>query len=212
MEVDRIADGLWRWTARHPDWEPGEDWDEEVACVYYEADDAIVLVDPLVPAEEAERERFLAALDRDVVKAGRPLAVVLTIFWHERSAAELVERYQGSLWVHAPAVPRVDANVTHPFAAGDRLPGGLEAIEVHKRDEVLLWIPGHRALVAGDALIGDGRGGIRLPPDDWYDDELTTEEYRETLRPLLELPVERVLLAHGDPNVADGAALARLLA
>ena len=46
MQVVRVADGLWRWTAYH------EEWRDEVGCVYYEAPDAIVLIDPLVPTEQ----------------------------------------------------------------------------------------------------------------------------------------------------------------
>jgi glyoxylase-like metal-dependent hydrolase (beta-lactamase superfamily II) len=212
VDVERVADGLWRWTTRHPEWVPDDGWDPDVACVFYEADDAVVLVDPLIPSKPVERERFLRALDRDVDRAGLPLSVLLTIFWHERSAAELVARYGGSLWVHEPAVPRVESRVTRPFRVGDRLPGGIEPLDAHRRDEVIFWVPAHAALVEGDALLGDGHGGIRLPPDDWLQDEMTPEEYRRILRPLVELPVERVLLAHGDAVRADARApLARAL-
>ena len=57
MNVSELAPGLWRWTALHPDWKEGEGWEQEVGCVYYEAADATVLIDPLVPAEQ---ERFFA--------------------------------------------------------------------------------------------------------------------------------------------------------
>ena len=66
MEVLRIADGLWRWTAPHPDWAPGGTgsaaWPELVGAVYYEAPDATVLIDPIVPADQAEAARFWGAL------------------------------------------------------------------------------------------------------------------------------------------------------
>jgi glyoxylase-like metal-dependent hydrolase (beta-lactamase superfamily II) len=218
MDVEQVADGLWRWTTPHPDWTPAtledDGWDRDVACVYYEAADAVVLVDPLVPAEGGERERFLRALDRDVERAGRPVALVVTIFWHERSAGELARRYDGAtVWAHRPAVERLSLEVTHPFVPGDRLPGGIEAIDAHRRGEVLLWLPEHGALVAGDVLLGDGSGGVRVCPDDWLPDDVSRAELRERLRPLLELPVERVLVAHGEPVLADGAAaLARALA
>jgi hypothetical protein len=42
MQVARIAEGLWRWSAYY------EEWREDVGCVYYEAPDAVVLIDPLV--------------------------------------------------------------------------------------------------------------------------------------------------------------------
>ena len=58
MEVDRIVDGLWRWTAFH------EEWRHDVGCVYCESDEAVCLIDPLVPPEA--RDRFVAALDRQI--------------------------------------------------------------------------------------------------------------------------------------------------
>ena len=55
MEVTRIADGLWRWSTYYGEWR------DEVGSVYVEADDAIVLIDPLVPEERDEAERFWRA-------------------------------------------------------------------------------------------------------------------------------------------------------
>ena len=94
--MQRIEDGLWRWTAPHPDWKEGDDWDRDVGCVYWEAEDAVVLVDPLVPADDAERARFLEALDRDVARVGLPVAILLTCEWHGRSQAELVGATRGA--------------------------------------------------------------------------------------------------------------------
>src|SRR6266567_1702742 len=94
MDAVRIADGLWRWTAPHPNWENWPEHDElspDVGCVYYEADDATVLIDPLVPGEE--EERFFGHLDADVERRGLPVVILLTCAWHRRSASELAERY-----------------------------------------------------------------------------------------------------------------------
>ena len=98
MHVDEIAPRLWRWTAPHPAWKPsdaegGEGWEHEVGCVYLEAADAVVLIDPLIPTAPDERERFLTHLDADVERAGTPVAVLLTVAAHERSAPELAERF-----------------------------------------------------------------------------------------------------------------------
>jgi hypothetical protein len=82
MDVEQLADGLWRWTAG------------DAAGVYYEAPDAVVLIDPLLPA--GEEERFLAYLDRDVERLGLPVSILLTDPVHERSAALLRERYGAS--------------------------------------------------------------------------------------------------------------------
>jgi hypothetical protein len=81
MDVRQLADGLWRWTAG------------EAGCVYYEAPDAVVLFDPLLPAGE---ETFLAYLDRDVARLELPVSILLTDLRHERSAPFLRERYRAS--------------------------------------------------------------------------------------------------------------------
>jgi glyoxylase-like metal-dependent hydrolase (beta-lactamase superfamily II) len=187
VSVSELAPGLWRWTAPHPDWKEGADWDQEVGCVYYEAPDATVLIDPLVPPE---RERFLEALDRDVERRGLPVTILLTCKWHERSAVELKERY----------------------GAGDTPPAGVEAFLVLPEiEETLWWLPAQRALVAGDVLIG-APDGISVCPDSWLEDEASPAAIRAALQPLLDLPVERVLVSHGEPVLEDGlVALQRAL-
>jgi len=189
VDVEQIAEGLWRWTARHPEWTPDADWPPDVGCVYYEGPDAVVLVDPLVPPEVDERERFLTALDRDVGRAGRPLAIVLTVHWHERSAHELAGRFGAAVWTRG---------------AGTDAPSGVEVVPANAEDEVLAWIPEHRALIAGDVLLGDDSGGLRLCPPSWLPDGVEHADLRAALRPVLELPVESVLVSHGDP-VRSGA-------
>ena len=78
--------------------------------------------------------------------------------------------------------------------------------------EVVFWIPEHRALVPGDALLGDGAGGIRMCPESWLPGREEPRELAPSLRPLLDLPVERVLVSHGTPVLSDGrAALAAAL-
>src|SRR2546423_5774093 len=109
MEVQELRPGLWRWTAAHPEWEHAESWGPEVGSVYAELPEAVVLVDPLVPADDAE-ERFWAALDRDVERLGRPVYVLLTVHWHERSVEAVLARYKATLWrpeekVDLPAGP-----------------------------------------------------------------------------------------------------------
>jgi glyoxylase-like metal-dependent hydrolase (beta-lactamase superfamily II) len=213
VEVAELRPGLWRWTAPHPDWTPdegGEDgWEREVACLYLEAPDAIVLIDPLVP-EGAERERFLRHLDADVERVGLPVAIVLTVFWHERSAPELRERYEAAVWAPQDAVEKLGVTVDHPYREGEALPGGLDAFRTLRADEVALWLPEQRALVFADAVLGTGAGGLRVCPDSWL--TIDPDEFRAELRRLLELPAELVLTAHGEPVLASGrAALERAL-
>jgi glyoxylase-like metal-dependent hydrolase (beta-lactamase superfamily II) len=196
MEVTRFADGLWRWTTYY------EEWRDEVGCVYYEASDAIVLIDPLVPAEPPEAARFWAALDRDVARVGLPVHVYVTVFWHARSAGEIVRRYGGTLHAtsRARAANEKRAGVAaSTFRPGDVLPGGIETLATGRATEVVYWIPEHRALVPGDVLLGAERGGLRLCPPSWLPASVTHAKVRAALKPLLDLPVERVLVSHGEP-------------
>jgi glyoxylase-like metal-dependent hydrolase (beta-lactamase superfamily II) len=184
--VQEIASGLWRWTAPHPEWREGGGWEQEVGSVYYEAPDATVLIDPLVPPE---RERFFAALDRDVERRGLPVSILLTVEWHRRSSAELAERY----------------------ATADTAPASVEAFAVPEVDETLWWLPEHGALVAGDVLVASA-SGLAVCPDSWLDERSSPASLRAALRPLLELPVRRVLVSHGEPELENGrAALERAL-
>ena len=193
MDVQEIADGLWRWTAPHPDWTPEEGgpdgWERDVGCVYYEAPGAVCLIDPLVPEDEAER--FWRALDRDVERAGKPVAVILTVYWHSRSADEIAARY----------------------GASREPPAGVEVFPIDRGyEEVVFWLPEPRALVAGDALLGAPDGGVRLCPPSWRT-KVDDAVFRSSLARLLELPVERVLVSHGEPVLENGRdALARALA
>jgi hypothetical protein len=196
VEVQRIEDGLWRWTAPHPDWKPRDDWDADVGCVYWEADDGVVLVDPLVPSDDADRARFLEALDRDVERVDLPVAILLTCEWHGRSSAELAERYDGT--VVGPTVATV-------------LPGAAAAIAAPVAEEVVYWLPAARSIVPGDALISSEKG-VTLCPASWLSGRGGLAQLRRDLAPLLELPIERVLTSHGPPMLADGrAALAQAL-
>jgi len=208
MDVQAILPGLWQWTSYH------EEWKQDVASTYCETTDGVVLVDPLVPSDDAER--FWRALDRDVDRADGVVHVLVTVFWHTRSAAELVSRYDTRIWAPTSAraaVARRSGTVTDAFRPGDRLPGDIEAFRTARRTEVVYWIPAHRAVVPGDVLLGDGHGGIRMCPESWLPTATGHAELAASLEPLLQLPVERVLLSHGKPVLENGRdALASALA
>ncbi len=201
-----VAPGLRRWTARH------EEWRQDVGCVLYEAPDALCLIDPLVPP--GKRRGFWAMLDGDVERLGCPVHVLVTVYWHTRSAREVVERYDARLWAHAKAkatVARRAGAITDLFEAGDPLPGGIEPF-LARGSEVVYWIPQHRTLVTGDVVLGAKGGGLRLCPESWTPRGGGHAKVRENLRPLLDLPVERVLVSHGEPVLEHGhAALVQLL-
>jgi glyoxylase-like metal-dependent hydrolase (beta-lactamase superfamily II) len=206
MKVTEIAPGLWRWTAWH------EDWKQDVGSVYWESSDAVVLIDPLVPADDAE---FWRALNRDLERAAAPLHVLITIFWHARSAGEIVRRHGGRLWAPSrarAAVERRTHAVTDIFRPGDPLPGGAEAYSTARSTEVVYWLPGAKALVPGDVILGVEGGGLRLCPESWLPEGTGHTELRDSLAPLLDLPVQCVLVSHGEPVLTGGReALASLM-
>lgn len=196
-----LAPGLHRWTARHPDAEPNPDpgspadWGPDVGCVAYEAPDALVLVDPLVPDD---REDLLDALDALVRRHGRRVAILTTLQFHRRSREELAERY--------------DASTSR---ARENLPTGVETVQVEGAGETMVWLPEPRALVPGDRLLGADGDGLRLCPNSWLrylPSGMRAPKLREALRPLLDLPVEMVLVSHGEPVLSGGHdAIARAL-
>ncbi len=187
--VRELRPGLLRWTAPHPEWEPGEpgstaDWPEQVGSVAYESSDAFVLVDPFVPAD------LWPVLDEHVRRHGRRVVVLTTVRWHRRSRDEVVARY--------------GASTSRARAA---LPPGVETIVIRGAGEAMVWLPERRALVPGDRLLGEAGGGLRLCPPSWLrylGSGLTAEGLRDALRPLLELPIELVLVSHGEPVLGDG--------
>ena len=66
-------------------------------------------------------------------------------------------------------------------------------------NDLILWLPSIGAIVTGDPLsdLGDGL-------DIWigYRKHVTRDDVVQRLRPLLDLPVELVLPAHGEPTDA----------
>ena len=99
------------------------------------------------------------------------------------------------------------AGVAHSYAAGDRLPFGVEAFEGREENDLVLWVERVRALIPGDTLVDFGRG---FELNRWLRGGVTREEVVARLRPLLDLPAELVLPTHGEPAGRD--ALERALA
>jgi hypothetical protein len=85
-------------------------------------------------------------------------------------------------------------------------PFGINAYAGREDNDLILWLPSINAIVTGDSLsdFGDGLdiqlGGRK---------HVTRDDVVRRLRPLLDLPVELVLPAHGEPT--DRAALERVL-
>lgn len=222
MKVARLAEGLWRWTATHPEWTPASaspaGWDQQVGCVFLETSRGIVLVDPLVPAASTESVRFWMALEQDVARAKGVVHVLVTTAWHGRSADAIRERLGASVHAHVDALPDILATVTLPFRGLDaRLPCGIRAwrLEPCAGGEVLYELPRAAGLCFGDALSGIGEGRARICPTSWAPEKDRTTfqaRLRGALRPHLERRFRRLLVSHGEPVLERGrAALAEAL-
>jgi hypothetical protein len=201
-ELQELRLGLFRWTALHPDAEPSptagspDDWGPDVASIAYRAPDALLLVDPLVPEDRVELQQELDTLVR---RHRQRVAIVTTLQFHRRSRSALADRYGATT-----------------SRAKRTLPRDVETVVIRGAGETMVWLPRPRALVPGDRLLGDDRGGVRLCPDSWMrylPSGMRQGELREALRPLLDLPVELVLVSHGEPVLRNGRdAITRALA
>jgi glyoxylase-like metal-dependent hydrolase (beta-lactamase superfamily II) len=185
--IEEIRPGLKRWAAPHPEFNPVEgNLDEsysDVASALFSGEDALLLIDPLVP------DGMWPELDAEVKESGKPVVVLTTIYFHERSRDAVARRYGA----------RIGGEVA-----------GVRAFSAERGDEVALWLEQPRALVFGDAILGNQDGGLRLTP--WARNAEGLERTRRALLPLLDLPAEVALPSHGDPVLVNAReALARAL-
>ena len=82
----------------------------------------------------------------------------------------------------------------------------MNAYAGREDNDLVLWLPSINAIVTGDSLADFGDGlDIQLGGRT----HVTRDDVVRQLRPLLDLPVELVLPAHGEPT--DRAALERVL-
>jgi hypothetical protein len=200
MTPTELQPGLWRWSAPHPDWHPdapagsSSDWPQAVGCALYESEETAVFIDPLVPSGD-ERAFWQWADERC---AGRAVLVLITLAFHRRSRDAFVARYRAGT-----------------SRAKRSLPADVHSFHLKGAGETVFWLPRPRALVVGDRVVGAQGASLALCPQSWLDylpRSITVTRLGELLRPLLELPIEIVLVSHGDPVLSDGrAALERAL-
>ena len=205
---EQLADGLWRWTARHPEWHPGQ-FGSEVVSFALRAGHETVLIDPLLPPQP-DGDAVLDLIEREL---GERLAILITIPYHVRSSEEIRRRFRGqvetTIWGHQACRKRLaEAAGFHAFGPGDALPAGASAHRIGKprRSETPLLFPSHRALVFGDAVV-EVDGALRVWSDRSVDADVSRfyrERFNPTLEPLLELDFDRVLVTHGQPVLENG--------
>ncbi|MBV8480735.1 MAG: MBL fold metallo-hydrolase [Actinobacteria bacterium] len=185
--LEQVAPGLKRWSTWHPEWR------QEVGAVAVDTPDGLVLIDPLDPPPEVRN----------------PEHVLVTVWWHARSAGELGAPH---VWAPTRDVRRLKNRgvvVTDAFEKDPELPGGIKAFATAREGEVVYYLPQQKALVVGDVLLGAGAkpnassDPLRLAPDAWLEGA-TTKQLVKSLLPLLDVPLERILVSHGDPVLSGG--------
>jgi hypothetical protein len=172
--MQELRPGLWTWTATHPDWTQKNDEWGPEVRSYAYDTGACLVLFDPISPP---------SLMEGLVEA-QEIAVLLTTKWHRRSTDECVERFGA-----------------HVFAPRDDLPADVEVVSTGLDEESAYWVPRHHALVVGDSFTSDR--GLRVM-DHWLLEGRTAEQMRDGLRPLLDLPIELVLLTHGDPVVENG--------
>jgi hypothetical protein len=188
VEVRDVTPGLWLWRQPHPDWREGLDWEAEVSSFCVESRGEVVLLDPLAPPpREGQVWRRL--------DASRPTAAVVLKPDHVRDVDLFVRWYGvrafGPNLFFREDTPKTELELVQP---GDELPGGLTALYDGRREvETPVYLPEQRALVFADALTAPG-GTLRVWDTPWHE-----ERALPALRALLDLPLEHVLVSHGEP-------------
>jgi glyoxylase-like metal-dependent hydrolase (beta-lactamase superfamily II) len=209
--LTEIASRIHRWSTPHPEWRPRNVWGEDVASFALVTDAVVSLVDPLLPpAGSDERQAVVEELDA-LAEGARQLEILITIPYHARSTGEIVDRYGGRLpaevWGHQAVRRRLGASVSVNAIEPGRPAGAVaqaQRIGSPVRQETPLFFADHRALAFGDAVIGI-EGKLRVwqsvapEQERWY-----RERFLPSLRPLLDLDVERVLVTHGPPVLEGG--------
>jgi hypothetical protein len=208
----KLAKDLWRWTARHPEWHPGE-FGSEVACFALRTGADTVLIDPLLPPDP---DPVLELIEDNL---GDRLTILVTVPYHVRSSEAIWQRFRKDVKTairgHAACAKRLDKTSgfkeLHPDK--DDLPAGITAHAIGKprRHETPLHVPSHKALAFGDA-VAEVDGKLVVWATDRVDAKMERfhrERFNPTLEPLVELDFDRVLVTHGQPIRKGGRAALR---
>jgi hypothetical protein len=193
LNATELAPGLWRWTAWHPEWK------QDVGCLALGAGEDLVLVDPQIPEDD---EDVWADLGGSIDGASRT-DIILTVFYHDRSAGAIRARWP-DVQIHAEAggIAHIEGIPTHLYRAGDPLPGGLLAHSTPREGEAVLWEATTSSLIVGDVLLGKD-GGLVICPGGWLPEGVDRHDMATALTPMLDLPLQRVLVSHGEPVLAQ---------
>ena len=157
-----------------------------------------VLVDPPLPAEGWDELDALAPF----------AAVYVTNRNHSRAAEAFAERYGAPLRIHEHDAEDAQASAQATVSGGETVGGEVVVVHVPGKSpgEIALHLPGRRALIVGDLVIGVPAGRLSTYPDDKIDDR---EQLVRSAAKLLELDFESLLVCDGAAAITGGKDLLR---
>lgn len=188
--MQEVHSGIVHWTRVHPG--------IKIEVSSYYLPEERVLIDPLVP------EPGMDAL------ATAPEHILLTNRHHYRDSAVFAERFGCTVWcVEAGLHEFTKGEQVRSFRFGDRLPGGILAVEIGALcpDETALHIPrGVGAFALADGVVRHQDGPLGFVPDPYLgeDPEAVKRALQRSYGRLLEFPFDHLLLAHGWPWIGGG--------
>ena len=152
-----------------------------------------VVVDPPLPAEGWD------ALDALAPFAG----VYVTNRNHSRAAEAFAERYGAPLRIHERDVEEAQASARETVRGGETVGGEVVIVHVPGKSpgEIAVHVPGRRALIVGDLVIGVPAGSLSTYPDGKIDDR---EALLRSAARLLELDFESLLVCDGAAAITGG--------
>ena len=207
--MEPLAAGLWRWSTPHPGWRPGHGWEERVASYYVAAPGAALLIDPLI--HQRDGGVLLSELDSRIAEHGEPVHILLSRAGHFRSSQLLHDRYDAPVWGHERGCERLSPTSDYRVVdAGAELPGESQVLGYRQvYDATPLFVRSHAAIVPGDMVVAVG-GELRFwwVSENEHDEREYQDEHLPSLAPWLELPIEHVLVSHGEYVAGGGRALA----
>ncbi|HTU82991.1 MAG TPA: cupin domain-containing protein [Candidatus Acidoferrales bacterium] len=189
--------GAWMWSA----------WQADRGMAFnsylFERDGGCVAIDPL-PLDPPALEQ--------IAGLGGVRAVVLTNRDHERDAQALRDRFGARVLAGKTEAPRFGIPIDATFDDRDEVfPGAIAtALPFGKTPgEIALHLPGARAAIVGDALLGVPAGALSVLPSEKLENPA---RFALALRKLWALELETLLLCDGQPIFAAAdAAIGALL-
>jgi cyclase len=199
---------------------PGPNWVDDGALDLGIASYAILAGDEALVHDTGVSVEHASAVRAELERRGAARFTVVLSHWHldhvagteafadspvianERTAAHLQEKREAIEAGTLEGPPGISPLVmpTRTFSGGDSLRVGATAVElieanIHSDDATVLWLPEARLLLAGDTM-EDTVTYVDRPTE--FDAHL------RDLERLAELGPDRILPAHGDPEVIAG--------